>query len=407
MFSVNVKFFLPVFFAALISQSAFAQSGCTDPAANNYDPAAVTNDGSCVYPATHRSPAHICTFAPDIPESSGIVWADGKLWTHNDSGNPAIIYSIDTTDGHTIQKVYIDNFPNTDWEDITADSNYIYISNTGNNSGTRTDLKVLRVLKSDITTDTVVHVNAQAIAYSYADQTSFASSSLNNYDCESLISIKDSLYLFTKDRGDHKTRVYKLPKVPGTYSVPPYASFDAACLVTGADYNPVTKEVVLIGYNAAHTNSYLWFFNDFQGDSFFTGNKRMINISTGKEWQTEAVCFGAGNRIFISCESTDSVDASLYSLTKDWFTSTVYTTEIHSESELFSYPNPCHDAFFFSGIVHPDSFTFSNADGKVALEGNFKTATNCINTSFLAPGVYTLKITEKSGQSHTQKVIKQ
>jgi len=228
-------------FILFIFTAARAQSGCTDPSATNYDPSAVTNDGSCVYPVTHYSPVLRAALNPIITESSGLIWTDRKLWTHNDSGNPPEIYNVDTTDGHTIQTVVIDNYPNVDWESISADSGYIYVGDAGNNHGSRTDLKILKIAKSDITAGSVVHVNAQAISFSYTDQTSFVPSSTNNFDCEALISIRDSLYIFTKDRGDMQTRVYKLPKIPGTYAVSPYTSYNVNGLITDASYDSVIK----------------------------------------------------------------------------------------------------------------------------------------------------------------------
>src|SRR6185369_7346776 len=78
-----------------------AQPGCTDPYAANYNPNATTNDGSCTYPVTHDT-LTLRTILPvtTLNESSGLAWSDGKLWSHNDSGNPATFFSIDTTTGN-------------------------------------------------------------------------------------------------------------------------------------------------------------------------------------------------------------------------------------------------------------------------------------------------------------------
>src|SRR4051812_7217146 len=258
-----------------------AQSGCTDPTASNYDPAAKSNDGSCAYPYTHVNPAKVTSLDTMLMESSGLVFTDGRLWTHNDSGNPADICSIDTATGAVLQTVHIDNFPNTDWEDITGDSSYIYIADCGNNNGDRHDLKILRIAKADIGTAAVIHVNAQVINLSYADQTSFTSNPFNNYDCEAIIAVHDSLYLFTKDRGDNQTRVYRVTKMPGTYTLSPYASYNVGGLITGATCNVQTGEIVLVGYSIIKSNSFLLLLNDYKGDLFFSGNKRRVDISNG------------------------------------------------------------------------------------------------------------------------------
>jgi hypothetical protein len=260
---LNYKYLIFAWFSFNFTNTN-AQSGCTDPYAKNYDSTAKYNNGSCLYPLTQVYPGLRGSFSSIISESSGLVFTDGKLWTHDDSGNPAEFFSVDTATGKTLQTVNIDNYPNTDWEDITADSAYIYIEDAGNNNGTRTDLKILKIKKSDINNDAIVHVKAEAISFSYTDQTSFVQSSTHNFDCESLISIGDTLYIFTKDRGDLNTRVYKLPKVPGTYKVSPYTSYNVSGLITGADYDPVKKEIALIGYYKGHYNSFIWILNDFK-----------------------------------------------------------------------------------------------------------------------------------------------
>ncbi len=384
---------------------AHAQSGCTDPQATNYNPSAVTNDGSCIYPVTHKTPLLRGVLNPIITESSGLEWTDGKLWTHNDSGNPPDIFSIDTTDGHTLQRIVIDNYPNVDWEDITADSNYIYIGDHGNNHGSRTDLKVLKVAKSDITSDTVVHVNAQAISFSYADQTNFTPSSTNNFDCEALVSISDSLYIFTKDRGDGQTRVYQMPKTPGTYSLAPYTGYNVDGLITGADYNATTNEIVLIGYFSGHIKSFLWYLSDFQGHMFFSGNKRRIEIGGGAEWQTEGVAFLSNNRIFISCETTDSIPASLY-LSDNIFANTTQVS-MNPELKCTIYPNPANATLYINGLMQQATYRILNVSGQRMQAGSLDAGNNIISTKDLVPANYFIELSGIDGNTGTMKFEKQ
>ena len=256
------------------------------------------------------------------PESSGIVLSDGYIFTINDSGNSSIIYKVNPSDGSLVQSISVNNYDNRDWEDIAADSDYIYIGDFGNNSGTRTDLRVLKISKSQFINNTAstVSVSAEAIEFSYSEQTSFISSSTHNFDCESLISKEDNLYLFTKNRGDNKTRAYKLSKEPGQYSLTTLTSYDVNGLVTGGDYNAQTNELVLIGYAASmHTNSFVCMFSNFTDDSFFSADvtKKVIGTASNN-WQTEAIAFGStdGENLFISCESTGFSKAALYKTDK-------------------------------------------------------------------------------------------
>lgn len=258
----------------------------------------------------------ITEISSTVSESSAIKLADGKLWTLNDAGNPNAFYSIDSLNGNVLQTVYIDNFQNTDWEEISADKNYLYIGDFGNNAGTRSNLKILKIAKKDIGKDSLEHVIAKEISFSYTDQVSYEKSKLHNFDCEAMINIDDSIFLFTKNRGDLQTRVYSISKNPGNYFLKPISTFDTKGLITGADYDPVTKEIVLVGYVKGHSNSFIWKLNDYAGHQFFSGNKIRIEIGNENEWQTEGICFRNSNSYYISCEKTKNRNASLYLFSK-------------------------------------------------------------------------------------------
>ncbi|HWB23932.1 MAG TPA: hypothetical protein VG738_00565 [Chitinophagaceae bacterium] len=253
-----------------------------------------------------------------LKESSGLCLTDGALWSFGDSGNPNSIYRIDSATGAILQVVTITNYPNVDWEDMAADSMYIYVGDTGNNNGDRTDLKILRIKKADIPpAEQQVNVVAEAINFSYADQSDLSSNSNTNFDCESLVSIGDNLYIFSKDRGDFQTRCYKLPKAPGTYKVSPIATFNVDGKVTDATYNPVTKELALLGYMDKKLDSFIWFFNNYTEDNFFNGASKRYTIGNVKtDWQTEGLTYVNDKRLLLSCESSTSTAASLYFVQK-------------------------------------------------------------------------------------------
>jgi hypothetical protein len=253
-----------------------------------------------------------------LKESSGLCYTDGNLWTFGDSGNPNEIFKIDSSTGSILQTVQIENFQNIDWEDITADSSYIYIGDFGNNSGNRTDLKIIRIKKSDLNvSDALIKVQGEAIRFSYADQINFAKASSTDYDCESVISVGNFLYLFTKDGIDLKTRSYKISNQPGIYVVSPISSFDTKGKLTAAAYNPVTKEIALLGYMNKKEDSFIWFLNEYPKDNFFGGNKVKITIGTNRDWQTEGLDYISGSRLFMSCETSKSQAASLYFVRKN------------------------------------------------------------------------------------------
>ncbi|MCW2119249.1 hypothetical protein [Flavobacterium sp. 7A] len=258
----------------------------------------------------------IGSLTPLAKESSGIVFTDGFIWTHNDSGNSNLVYKVDPTNGKIIQVITINGFKNIDWEDITTDANFLYLEDAGNNDGIRTDLRVLKIAKNQFinNNDAAVTVNAEEIKFSYSEQTSFVSSNTHNFDCESILSVDENLYLFTKDRGDFQTRVYKLPKTPGSYVITAYTSFDVKGLITGADYNPATQQIALIGYQSSHRTSFIYLLNNFTSDNFFSGTNKRIEIgNNNNDWQTEGIAFKNDTELYLSCESTTYIAASLFS----------------------------------------------------------------------------------------------
>jgi len=72
--------------------------------------------------------------------------ANGELWAHNDSGNPAVIYRLDAR-GEVRARVPVPDAPALDWEDIAAFSvegrPYLAIADTGDNFALRERVAVL------------------------------------------------------------------------------------------------------------------------------------------------------------------------------------------------------------------------------------------------------------------------
>jgi hypothetical protein len=147
-----------------------------------------------------------------IEETSGLEIVDDMLVTHNDSGGKASLYYL-SKKGKIIKKRKIKSATNTDWEDMTRDEKYIYISDMGNNYNNRKDLKIYK-----LPIDQTSKEKTKIISFNYPEQKSFKINKKTVYDAEGLISIDDKLIIFTKNRAKKITELYLIPKEPGNYN---------------------------------------------------------------------------------------------------------------------------------------------------------------------------------------------
>lgn len=248
-------------------------------------------------------PEKFCDLSDEMSETSGLIYYKNSIWTINDSGGLPEIYRMDKESGKVSQTVTLENGENNDWEDITHDENFIYIGDFGNNDGNRTDLKIYKIAKKDISEKTKVSVNGEVIAFSYLDQQSFEPNlRQHNYDCEAVISFGDSLIIFTKNWENNKTRMYKLPKNPGKYDLKPRDMFEADGLITGADFLDDPKSLILLGYKD-HIPC-MFYFKDFDGNSFGNGKVYRFNFARLKGSQAEGIAWLNKDTVVFSTEET-------------------------------------------------------------------------------------------------------
>jgi hypothetical protein len=266
--------------ALLISATSYAQKGCTDPQASNYNPMAKENDGSCYYKSTAKAPDKLCKKISDsLSESSGLLIYNNWFWSHNDSDNPPEIMAFDSMGGHILHTTFIANAPNTDWEEMTQDANYFYIGNFGNNGGSRKDLSILKIRKSDINLTTKRDtVKCSFIRFSMGDQTDFTDNFIaTDYDMEAMVFAGDSLHLFSKNWVDKMSRHYVSPTDTGSYQLFPVETLNVGGQISGASINS-EGQLALIGYTKPYYPCFVWLMWDYKNNRFNTGNRRKIDL---------------------------------------------------------------------------------------------------------------------------------
>lgn len=341
-----------------------------------------------------------------LNESSGVIYFNNKLITHNDSGGNNELYEVDLVSGLVTRTITISNATNVDWEDMTQDDTNIYIGDIGNNvSGNRKDLKIYKISKSDYLS--METITAETISYSYSDQIDFNPSGSNNteWDAEALVSLDAAtLIIFSKNWVNGITKGYLVSKIPGMYSLIPLETpLNSLGLITGGTYNTSTAKLFLVGYTST-LSPFVWESEDFAGSDVFSGTNTRTSLpaSFGLE-QIEAITF---------------VDETNYLITAEEFTFSIFSDyakviEFTTNDEALSLekdkpnnavvlsPNPVNDFLHIksSEIVSIELYDMKQV--KLYEGNNFM-----VNMSSLSSGIYFVNILFSDHSLVIKKIIK-
>ena len=138
--------------------------------------------------------------SPKLNEISGLEILGDNILAHADSNNSSTIFLLNVK-GEIIKEKRFENLLNVDWEDITKDKDFFYISDTGNNHDTRKNLRIL----------------------------------------------DNKLIIFTKNRLKKNTQVYELPNYSGNFSAKKIGQIETNAIITGADFHEDSKTLALTG----------------------------------------------------------------------------------------------------------------------------------------------------------------
>ena len=241
-----------------------------------------------------------------INETSGIEIIGDNFITHNDSGGDPVLYEFNQA-GEILKEYNINenssyNLKNEDWEDIALGDDYIYIADTGNNFGTRQDLRIIKVdPKNNYHAVDVINI-------SYDDQESFLPKLRHKFDAEGLTIINDQIVLFSKDRDSLNTDLYLIPSDGGILKAS--NAFSVNALITGADYNNSIGLLALISYNS-DGNQYIILFEDFSPLKENSFKKFRIPIDKS---QMEAIKIINKNEFWITSEDEGRGHPTLFKI---------------------------------------------------------------------------------------------
>ncbi len=255
----------------------------------------------------------VCKLEKVLNESSGLVIANGNIWTHNDSWGEPVLYAID--ESCQIKTILYVSGQNKDWEELAKDdAGNIYIGDFGNNDNKRHDLKIYKIPSPANLKDNIA--KPEIIEFKYPDQNRFPPAPSNmQFDMEAMIWFNGSLYLFSKNNTEPftgYTKLYRLPDAPGKYTAELVDSIFLGAepkishWVTGADISPDKKKLVLLSHDK------IWLFTCFEGDNFFSGKKETIIFPTFT--QKEAICFINDHELYLTDEVIFKTGGKLYHL---------------------------------------------------------------------------------------------
>ena len=209
-----------------------------------------------------------------------------------------MLFCIDTL-GNLVRSLQL-NHRNQGWEGLAFDrEGTLYVGAFGNNKNDKRELKIYVVPNPDSIKENVY--TAGVIRYHYQDQRTYpANDAEKNFDMDALVATDDALFLFSKNRTkpfNGYTKIYKLPKKPGTFEAVPYDSIYLGSgpmidrWVTGADLSPDGNSLVLLSHQ------YLWVIRGFHDQKFSTGTIERISMEHFSH--KAGVVFARNNQLYV------------------------------------------------------------------------------------------------------------
>jgi len=249
-----------------------------------------------------------------VKESSALAQFDGQTWTTNDSGDGANLYQIDEQTGQVIKQVQINDVISKDWESLAQDADNLFIMDCGDNHANRDSRTII-----NIDTDTLTQANdGEAIAavnsarFSMADKPEEELTSyMHDYDCEAATVVEQELWVLSKNWSDLQSRLYRMDLVEisnsavddGVIEVIPSQTLNVDGLITAADYNAATKQLVLLGYDSSlvYKHPFIWIIPINNKNLNWDMAKR-FNLAPHGQW--ESILWQGDNQLLLTAEAS-------------------------------------------------------------------------------------------------------
>lgn len=253
----------------------------------------------------------------EITESSGLAASPCQrdvFWTHNDSGNKAFIFAINSK-GKKLATYSVTGAENRDWEAMAAfkDANgtcFLYIGDIGNNERFKSEFKIYRLREPEISGSAANSSKKNPLSTAAPDVIKFSYPDYR-HDAEVLMVHPKTgdIYILSKRltgasavykiSGDYDLNKTNIPEKITDFSVPAIPNG----LLTGGDISPDGKRVVICDYFSAY--EIVLPENEKSFDEIWQQKPKIIEL--GEREQGEAICYSAdGREIFATSEKRNS-----------------------------------------------------------------------------------------------------
>jgi len=233
-----------------------------------------------------------------VPEASGIAYAGGVLWTHNDSDAP-VLYSIDAS-GRALP-VTIAGAGVRDWEDLAtgpcqaiakaaAGERCLYIADIGDNQEARERITIYEVpvpAPGSTSTKPAIAMHAR-----YPDRPHDAEALLVSGGAQ--LELSPTIFVITKEMPARVYRFQASQNAGETSTLAFVRTLNEKGRITGAGASSDGRWVAL------RSNRTLFV---YAIDTFLKGGDPIrVDLASSKEPQGEGVAFGSGGELYLVSE---------------------------------------------------------------------------------------------------------
>ena len=293
-----------------------------------------------------------------INEISGLAASrknEDVLWVHNDSGDSARFYALNVQ-GELLGTFNLQGASATDWEDMAigpgsvSGDDYLYLADIGDNSRSRTSIRVYRTLEPAVSADQgPVNVNIADW-----DELPMQYPASTKYDAETLLidPVSTDLFIVTKDRaGEGIAHVFRNPaphiaSVMVTLELVDDITFSQ--LLTGGDVSPTGNAIILRSYSSG-----LYWQRAEGTDLWDAFSNSSCSVPIEIEPQGEALAFTADGYGYLTV--SEGINQPIYFYAQQFELSV--TTELSDSGTVTSNPSgincgeDCQETFDYGTLV--------------------------------------------------------